>query len=123
MQEPRRIATPSPTSRKLWRAWRGPLYSQVLTSSLGFWQVEMDETSKQYAAFTMGLLGFFECKCMPFRLCNTPTTFQQLMQNCLGELNLTCWLIYLDDVITFSNDEDDHLCHMRLSLTGFWQKT
>ena len=31
------------------------------------------------------------------------------MQNCLGELNLTYCLIYLDDVITFSMDEDDHL--------------
>ena len=37
---------------------------------LGFWQVEMDETSKQYTAFTVGLLGFFECEHMPFRLCN-----------------------------------------------------
>ena len=76
---------------------------------LGFWQVEMDEASKQYTAFTVGSLGFFECEWMPFRLCNTPATFQQLMQNCLGELNLTYCLIYLDDVITFSNDEDDHL--------------
>ena len=73
----------------------------------------MDETSKQYTAFTVGLLGFFECKRMPFGLCNTPMTFQRLMQNCLGELNLTYCLIYLDDIITFSNDEDDHLHHMR----------
>ena len=45
----------------------------------GFWQVEMDETSKQYTAFTVGSLGFFECEHMPFGLCNTPTTFQRLM--------------------------------------------
>ena len=75
----------------------------------GFWQVEMDEASKQYTAFTVGSLGFFECKCMPFGLCNMPMTFQRLMQNCLSELNLTYCLIYLDDVITFSMDEDDHL--------------
>ena len=55
-------------------------------------------------------------KCMPFGLCNMPTTFQRLMQNCLGDLNLTYCLIYLDDVITFSNDEDNHLHHMRVIL-------
>ena len=79
----------------------------------------MDETSKQYTAFTVGSLGFFECEHMPFGLCNAPTTFQQLMQNCLGELNLTYCLIYLDDVITFSNNEDDHLHHMRVIFDRF----
>ena len=86
---------------------------------LGFWQVEMDEASNQYTAFTVGSLGFFKCEHMPFRLCNAPMTFQRLMQNCLGELNLTYCLIYLDDVITFSNDEDDHLCHMRVIFDRF----
>ena len=36
------------------------------------------------------------------------------MQNCLGELNLTYCLIYLDDIITFSKDEDNHLHQMRV---------
>ena len=85
----------------------------------GGWQVEMDEASKQYTVFTVGSLGFFECKHMPFGLCNAPVTFQRLMQNCLGELNLTYCLIYLDDVITFSTNEDDHLCHMRVVFDRF----
>ena len=74
---------------------------------------------KQYTAFTVGLLGFFECECMLFGLCNTPVTFQRLMQNCLSELNLTYCLIYLDDVITFSTDEDDHLHRMRVIFDRF----
>ena len=79
----------------------------------------MDEASKQYTAFTVGSLGFFKCKHMPFGLCNIPATFQRLMQNCLGKLNPTYCLIYLDNVITFSNDEDDHLCHMRVIFDRF----
>ena len=86
----------------------------------GFWQVEMDETSKQYTAFTVGSLGFFKCEHMPFGLCSAPVTFLWLMQNCLGELNLTYCLIYPDDVITFSNDEDDHLHCMRVIFDRFW---
>ena len=42
----------------------------------GFWQIKMEEMSKQYTAFTVGNLGFFECDQMPFRLCNTPAAFQ-----------------------------------------------
>ena len=41
------------------------------------------------------------------------------MQNCLGELNLTYCLFYLDDVITFSKDEDDHLHCMRVIFDRF----
>ena len=52
-------------------------------------------------------------------LCNVPATFQWLMQNCLGELNLTYCLIYLDDVITFSKDKDDHLHCMRVIFDRF----
>ena len=69
----------------------------------------MDEALKQYTIFTVGNLGFFECDHMPFGLCNAPVTFQQLMQNCLGELNLIYCLIYLDDLIVFSQTTEEHL--------------
>ena len=51
---------------------------------------------------------------MPFGLCNAPPTFQRLMQNCLGKLNLTYCLIYLDDVIVFSDTPEEHLQRMRV---------
>ena len=69
----------------------------------------MDEASKQYTAFTVGNLGFFECDRMPFGLCNTLATFQRLMQNCMGELNFVYCLIYLDDLIVFSHTTEEHL--------------
>ena len=40
-----------------------------------FWQIKMDKASKQYTAFTVGNLGFFECDRMPFGLCNTTGYF------------------------------------------------
>ena len=84
-----------------------------------FWQVPMDEESKQYTAFTLGSMGLYEYKSMPFGLCNTPPTFQRLMLNCLGELNLTYCLIYLDDVIIFSQMEEEHLKGMRVTFDRF----
>ena len=72
----------------------------------------MDEESKQYTAFMLGSMGLYKCESMPFGLCNAPTTFPRLMLNCLGELNLTYCLIYLDDVIIFSWTEEEHLERM-----------
>ena len=63
---------------------------------------------KQYTAFTVGNLGFLECECMPFGLCNAPITFQQLMQHFLGELNLIYCLIYLDDIVIFLSTVEEH---------------
>ena len=74
----------------------------------GFWQIKMEEASKQYTTFTVGNLGFFKCDCMPFGLCNVLATFQQLMQNCLSKLNLIYWLIYLDDIIVFLGTAEEH---------------
>ena len=65
----------------------GAAYFSTFDLTSGFWQVPMAEESKQFTAFTLGSMGLFECDRMPFGLCNTPATFQRLMQNCLGELN------------------------------------
>ena len=80
-----------------------------LDLKLGFWQIKMEEALKQYNAFTVGNLGFFESDHMPFGLCNVPATFQWLMQNCLGKLNLIYCLIYLDDLIMFLWTTEEHL--------------
>ena len=78
----------------------------------GFWQIKMGKSSKQYTTFTVGNLGFFKCDCMHFGLCNVPATFQQLMQNCLRELNLIYCLIYLDDIVVISQTAEEHLHHL-----------
>ena len=79
----------------------------------GYWQVEMEEESKPLTAFTVGPLGFYKCKRMPFGLTNAPATFQHLMENCLGELDLSWCIIYLDDIIVFSDDPKEHLTRLR----------
>ena len=56
---------------------------------------------------------------MPFGLCNAPATFQRLMQSCLGELNLTYCLIYLDNVVIYAKDEEEHLDRLRTVFERF----
>ena len=80
-----------------------------------FWQIRMDEVSRQYTTFTVGNLGFFKCDRMPFGLCNMPATFQRLMQNCMGELNFIYCLIYLDDLIVFLQTAEEHLHQLHVA--------
>ena len=79
----------------------------------------MAEESCQYTAFTVGSLGIYKFLRMPYGLCNAPATFQRLMQNCLGELNLQYALIYLDDVIVYSHTPEEHLQRFQAVLDRF----
>ena len=88
---------------------QGSQWFSSLDLKSGYWQVEMDEESKPLTAFTVGPLGFYECKRMPFGLTNAPAAFQRLMENCLGDLNLYWCIIYLDDIVIFSKDPVSHL--------------
>ena len=92
--------------------WRGTANFSTMDFKSGFWHVKMVPESQQYTTFTIGNLGFYKFTSMPFGLCNMPATFQHLMQNTLGELNLTYCIIYLDDVIVFGCLEEEHLEHL-----------
>ena len=57
----------------------GAAHYSTFNMNSGFWQVPMDEESKQYTAFTLGSMGLYKCESMPFGLCNTLPTFERLM--------------------------------------------
>ena len=46
---------------------------------------------------------------MPFGLANAPSTFQRIMEQCLGDMNLSELLIYLDDILVYSSSLEEHL--------------
>ena len=54
---------------------------------------------------------------MPFGLCNAPATFQRLMQDCLGKLNL----IYLNNIIMFSWTAEENLHRLHMLFDQFWE--
>lgn len=70
--------------------------------------MELEERDKHKTAFSVGNLGFFECNRMSFGLTNAPATFQRLMEKCMGEMHLRECLIFLDDVLIFSNSFEEH---------------
>ena len=94
----------------------GRLKGSCVFSSLDlkseYWQLEIDEESKHYTAFTLRPLGFFECNRMPFGAANAPATFQRLMESRLGELNLNWHIINLDDVVVYAPTVKEHLVRL-----------
>ena len=64
---------------------------------------------KPKTAFIVGQLGFYQCERMPFGLCNAPATLQKVIESCMGDLNLSKCLLYLDDIIVFSKTYEEHL--------------
>lgn len=83
----------------------------TLDLASGYWQVEVDPADREKTAFTTPL-GLYEFDRMPFGLCNAPATFQRLMQRCLGSQVNDSLLIYLDDIIVYSDSFDTHLTHL-----------
>ena len=99
----------------------GPAHFLSMDFKSGFWQIKMASMSQQHTAFMVGNLRFYKFTCMPFGLCNALATFQHLMQNTLGELNLMYCVIYLDDVIIFDHTEEEHLEHLHMVFKRFWK--
>ena len=110
---------PLPRIQEALESLVGAGHFSCLVLKLGFWQIKMEEVSKQHTAFTVGNLGFFECDHMPFGLCNVPAMFQRLMQNCLGELNLIYCLIYLGNIIILLQTTEEHLHRLHVVFDQF----
>ena len=61
--------------------------------------------------------GHFEYLVMPFGLTNAPASFQAYANDCLREfLDLFC-VVYLDDVLIFSETFEEHVCHVKKVLS------
>jgi hypothetical protein len=83
-------------------------YFTNLDLASGYWQIEMEEGHKEKTAFTT-IAGLYEFNVLPFGLCNAPATFQRLMEVVLAGLTWQTCLVYIDDILVFSESFQDHL--------------
>jgi len=60
--------------------------------------------------------GHFEYRVMPFGLCNVPATFQHFTNDVFRDYLDEFVIIYLDDILVFSNSLEEHKRHVRLVL-------
>ena len=60
--------------------------------------------------------GFYEWVRVPFGLMNAPAVFQRFMEQCFQDYRDQFIVPYLDDLLVFSKNFDDHLKHLELTL-------
>jgi hypothetical protein len=94
----------------LGRVSEGKIFTQMDLYS-GFWQIPMHPPDIKKTAFTSPL-GLFEWKFMPFGLMNAPATFQAIMEKVLAPVLWKTCVVYIDDLVIFSQNEEEHLEHL-----------
>ena len=77
---------------------------------LGFWQIQVNEKDRYKTRFNVPF-GHFEWNVMPFGLKNTPSEFQNVMNDIIKPIN-EFTIVNIDDVLIFSNSIDQHFCHL-----------
>ena len=83
-------------------------YFSVIDLKSGYWQIPMRDSDAAKTAFRTAD-GLFQFTVMPFGLRNAPATFQRLMDVVFSGLKWQGILVYLDDIIVYSADEERHL--------------
>ena len=78
-------------------------------------QVRVKESDIPKTGFNCEL-GHFEFKVMTFGFTNAPATFQRLMNEIFETSEHTFVVVYLDDILIFSNTWEEHLEHVRWAL-------
>ncbi|GJV70066.1 Orf y [Tanacetum coccineum] len=80
----------------------------------GFHQVAMEEGSIPWTAF-LAPGGLYEWLVMPFGLKNAPAIFQRKMDKCFKGTEAFI-AVYIDDILVFSKNEEDHAKHLNKML-------
>lgn len=96
-----------PNIEETFSALSGAKWFTVMDLKAGYYHVELAEEDKHKTAFTCPL-GFWEFNRMPQGVTNAPSTFQRLMERCVGDLHLNEVLVFLDDLIVFSDTLEEH---------------
>ena len=76
-----------------------------------FWQIQIKPEDRYKTAFTVPF-GHYEWNVLPFGLKNSPSEFQNMMNEIFIEYTRFS-IVYIDDVLIFSNSIKEHFKHLK----------
>ena len=77
----------------------------------GYNNVRIKEGDEWKTAFRTRF-GLFEYLVMPFGMTNSPATFQHFMNDIFRDMADIFVIVYLDDILVFSDNKEDHKDHV-----------
>uniref|UniRef100_A0A151UHI4 Enzymatic polyprotein n=1 Tax=Cajanus cajan TaxID=3821 RepID=A0A151UHI4_CAJCA len=93
------------------RIYNATIFSKFDMKS-GYYQIKVKEEDKYKTAFIVPF-GQYEWNVMPMGLKNAPSEFQNIMNTILNPYSKFA-LVYIDDVLIFSESIEQHLKHLRI---------
>ena len=107
---------PIPHMEEALESVSGAKIFSALDLESGYHQIEIWEPDKEKTAF-ITRDGLYEWNRMPFGLINAPYTFQRIMNHVFKELLWKNVVVYMDDILIFSRNEQDHIRDLKSVLT------
>ena len=103
---------PLPRISEVISTLEGAKVFSTLDLKSGYHQILMNPEDRHKTAFATQF-GLYEWKAMLMGLKNAPATFERLMDLIMTGLNWKNVLIYLDDILIFGKDFDEHYDNLR----------